>query len=88
MSKNHREISAGAWAKLRREALERDGWRCQGQDCGKAGRLEVHHVVPLEHGGTNDLGNLITLCVDCHLAAHRELKPMDAWDAAVMELEQ
>ena len=57
------------WQTIRRLALDRDGWRCCG--CGKAGRLEVHHLRRLIDGGTNELLNLRTLCVDCHKAAHR-----------------
>ena len=52
---------------VRRLALDRDGWRCQNPGCGRAGRLEVDHVRPLQHGGELfDLGNLATLCISCH----------------------
>jgi 5-methylcytosine-specific restriction protein A len=27
---------------------------------------EVHHVLPLANGGTNDEGNLMALCKSCH----------------------
>ena len=57
------------WAVVRRKALDRDGWRCG--DCGKAGRLEVHHIQPLEAGGSEfELSNLLTLCIDCHILRH------------------
>ena len=46
-----------------------DGRRCQ--QCGKAGRLEAHHVLPLEEGGQNDLENLSTLCRGCHIEVHK-----------------
>lgn len=50
-------------------ALERDGHRCR--ECGKAGVLEVHHVESLEDGGEPyEVGNLLTLCRGCHMAAH------------------
>ena len=55
---------------IRLETLDRDGWRCQ--DCGKAGALEAHHVMALEDGGSNALGNLLTVCRDCHIKAHRD----------------
>lgn len=75
------------WGQIRREALDRDGWRCR--NCGKAGRLEVHHVLKLRDGGTNDLANLRSLCVGCHLAEHRKPVPPQAreWAALVEELE-
>ena len=28
--------------------------RCCNPDCGMTGRIEVHHVVPLSHGGVDD----------------------------------
>lgn len=38
--------------------------------CEKQGRLtlaeEVHHIKPLSMGGTNDDGNLMSLCKVCH----------------------
>ena len=74
------------WERIRLTALNRDGWRCR--ECGKAGRLEVHHVIPLKDGGTNDENNVKTLCVGCHLDAHRKPTPasVQEWDAMVAEL--
>ena len=40
------------------------------EECKKAGKLtpaeEVHHVLPLSCGGTNDVHNLMSLCKECH----------------------
>lgn len=40
------------------------------EECKKAGRLmpaeEVHHVIPISQGGTNDERNLMALCKACH----------------------
>lgn len=40
------------------------------EDCQQQGILtpvaEVHHIVPLEHGGSHDEGNLRSLCKPCH----------------------
>ena len=71
MSAHHRRagVSGRAWAAIRLAILERDAWRCQ--CCGKAGRMEVHHVKAVSDGGSNDLANLETLCVGCHLDHHR-----------------
>jgi len=53
---------------LRQQILRRDGWRCQ--SCGAMANLEVHHKEFRSHAGGDSEGNLITLCVDCHKAAH------------------
>ena len=50
--------------------LRRDNHTCQ--HCGKSEeRLYVHHIMPREHGGTDDLDNLTTLCHDCHQKVHQ-----------------
>ena len=28
--------------------------------------VEVHHIIPLRDGGTNDINNLMALCKSCH----------------------
>lgn len=55
------------YAALRYEILERDNFTCQ--KCGRSApsvKLEVHHIIPIEEGGTDDPSNLITLCWACH----------------------
>jgi len=59
--------STWAWRKLRKRALERDGYRCQ--RCDAPYPLEVHH----KNGDPDDnrLENLETVCVPCHKQEHR-----------------
>jgi 5-methylcytosine-specific restriction endonuclease McrA len=52
-------------------AKSRDGFVCT--ECGypagsqrRTRELQVHHIIPISEGGTNDLNNLITLCHICH----------------------
>lgn len=60
--------------KLRQEILERDDFRCQ--QCGarpEPGRrviLHIHHRKFVQHQGTNEPGNLVTLCRPCHAGTH------------------
>lgn len=50
---------------VRRAVIFRDGCKCM--ECGKTNTvLEVHHIKPKRLGGSNTLGNLITLCSKCH----------------------
>ena len=48
--------------------LERDGWRCLAPGCTSRSHLNAHHVVFRSHSGTDDDGNLVTLCVGHHQA--------------------
>ena len=58
------------WAVARALALDRDAYRCR--ECGRAGRMQVHHVVSLKDAGTHDLENLVSYCREHHLDAHRQ----------------
>ena len=69
-SSRRKGLSSSRWERLRLEILDRDGYRCKA--CGKAGKLEVDHVVPMWQGGEKwDPANLQTLCVGCHIAKTR-----------------
>lgn len=59
------------WQMVRLQVLKRDGYRCR--ECGKPGRLEVHHRIRLQDGGAPyDPANLETLCRSpCHFDKHR-----------------
>jgi 5-methylcytosine-specific restriction endonuclease McrA len=56
------------YARLRREILERDGWRCQ--KCGCSRNLDVHHRIRRSALGDDRETNLITLCRECHQIVH------------------
>jgi 5-methylcytosine-specific restriction endonuclease McrA len=34
------------------------------------GTHEIHHIIPLNKGGTSDSKNLILLCIPCHKKRH------------------
>jgi 5-methylcytosine-specific restriction endonuclease McrA len=57
-----------AYDRLRRQVLERDGWRCQ--QCGQRRSLEVHHLQLRSQSGADEPENLITLCRRCHQRRH------------------
>lgn len=65
--------------------LRRDNFTCQ--DCGELhaeynenniaiptsdGQLEIHHIIQVQHGGSDAPDNLITLCKECHKDRHRK----------------
>jgi hypothetical protein len=62
---NYRMIRPGLWWVV----LARDRWTCC--SCGRSARqdgvlLEVDHILPRSHGGTDALYNLQTLCHKCN----------------------
>lgn len=76
------------WNEIKLAVFKRDNYTCQ--KCGTTERhrkndfmmenMECHHIVAINHGGTNEISNLITLCHDCHSQSHgkfirRKLKP-------------
>ena len=58
------------WRIVRRIRLWLDGNRCR--VCNRRGRLEVHHRSYEHRGGSieGELKDTITLCAECHMAAH------------------
>jgi thymidylate synthase (FAD) len=65
--------SIGRWTREQAPKVhEQFGYRCQG--CrGRGGRLHAHHIIPVWVDSTKarELGNLITLCDQCHRGVHR-----------------
>ena len=47
--------------------------------CGERKGLEVHHVIPLVFGGTDEYFNLIPLCHDCHMKLHHAIYDAIGW---------
>lgn len=63
--------------RLRAAVLQRDGYCCQVSGVGKGlpaevalAILNVHHLVPVADGGTNEMDNLITVSLDVHTLIH------------------
>lgn len=53
----------------RQRLLGHAGHRCQ--RCGSRDALELDHIIPVTHGGTNDDENALVLCKACHLEKTR-----------------
>ena len=89
-SRHYAKLDRHRWALVRLRVFERDNWRCR--RCGRAGRLECDHVVPLHRGGAEYAPeNLQTLCRRCHIAktASENERPdpaRDAWRKLMREL--
>jgi hypothetical protein len=54
----------------RRKVLQRDQFKCRVPGCHSHHNIDVHHIVHREHGGTNELSNLLSVCEAHHLAHH------------------
>lgn len=62
------------WRIIRKQVLERDNYTCQ--SCGtKPKAPHVHHIIPRDKGGSEDLKNLITKCLGCHISEEYAEKP-------------
>lgn len=75
--KKAKREAPGDLKKNKKRARERDNHICQ--FCGKVEksgkynywRLATHHIKPIREGGTNNIGNIITLCSSCHNSLER-----------------
>jgi hypothetical protein len=57
-----------SYEETREKVLQRDNYRCR--QCGSTFGVEVHHMTKRANGGTNEPGNLVTLCKHCHDSKH------------------
>ncbi len=79
ISREHGRNRSAIPPATRRGVLARDRHRCQNSGCGHTQFLEVHHRIPRSRGGSNDPGNLLTLCSACHQLLHEQvLQGIDA----------
>ena len=77
------------WMRIRAQVLSRCGHLCE--QCTKGGKTtparHVDHITPLHKGGTDDLNNLMGLCIPCHEAKtaddmgyrHKAKIGLDGW---------
>ena len=71
-----RRLDRVEWRRLRLVVYERDNWTCA--DCGchclntkdsknhPHRKIQAHHIIPRRYGGTDEMENLVTLCMSCH----------------------
>lgn len=64
----HDYIRSDQWAKLRKRAIFRDGFKCR--VCPSQKALQVHHVAYPSKWDDDNLDNLITLCPKHHRYRH------------------
>ena len=90
-SRHFAKLDRKRWALQRLKIMARDLWRCC--KCGRAGRLECDHVVPLhKNGAPYDPDNLQALCTDCHRQktlednGHGPDPEREAWQELVAEI--
>jgi hypothetical protein len=66
-------LHSEVWLRLREQALEKAGWRCQ--ICNKEKSLQVHHRKYAKKWGEESVSDLTVLCLRCHKVATRRLMP-------------
>jgi hypothetical protein len=63
-------LASDCWRRLRREALQRDGWACR--VCAHTTKLDVHHRRYPQQWGAETVEDLTTLCRSCHDRYHTD----------------
>lgn len=69
---------------------ERAGGKCEycrlHQLNSPLARLQIEHILPRKHGGSDELGNLALACIDCNLHKDANLTGIDPKTNRVVEL--
>lgn len=63
--RNRNKYGNTRWRNLRKQVIEEHPY-CSNPWCKSDQDLTVDHIKPLAEGGTNNIGNLRVLCIDCH----------------------
>lgn len=82
-SMNHQTFRGSDWAIIRRKVYKRDDYICQkcGVKCISKQSytsattdqiIQCHHIKPYESPADNEMDNLVTLCLKCHLQTHNK----------------
>lgn len=61
---------------VRQYVFQRNNYQCQ--SCAKTHKetqLTIDHIIPLAKGGSNDISNLQTLCLECNRQKLHHLDP-------------
>jgi 5-methylcytosine-specific restriction endonuclease McrA len=68
---------------IKQEIIKRDNNTCKEcfNECAEY-KAQVHHIIPVSHGGEDEYNNLILLCSDCHNTIHQS-----GWENYVTELQ-
>ncbi|HEY2839336.1 MAG TPA: HNH endonuclease [Pirellulales bacterium] len=65
----------------RTRVIERGGRRCEycgrRQEDSPLAPLQVEHVIPRKHGGSDEIDNLAAACIDCNLRKGSNLTGID-----------
>lgn len=58
------DLSSKEWRDRKNFVLSRDNYTCV--YCGSTDNLHVDHAIPLVHGGSSEVENLVTACRECN----------------------
>ena len=71
-------------------ALERAGNRCEycrlHQDHSPLATLQIEHINPRNHGGTDTIENLALACIDCNLSKSSNIAGRDPQSSGIIAL--
>jgi 5-methylcytosine-specific restriction endonuclease McrA len=56
---------------VQQQVLIEAGYRCGVPTCRNILAIDLHHLVPVNENGQNDIANLLALCPTCHALYHR-----------------
>jgi 5-methylcytosine-specific restriction endonuclease McrA len=63
-----------------RERFQSRPWRPRVKACWccfRVAKLVRHHVIQIQHGGSNEGGNIVMICDWCHVEVHPWMQPPD-----------
>ncbi len=69
-----------AYRQFIERVFQRDKWTCRNPFCQSMRNLTPHHLKKRSQLGGDEMGNLITLCVECHDAVEQHKLEIEVVD--------
>ncbi len=63
-----KRLEGDAYKELIQKVFQRDRWTCRNPFCQSMKNLTPHHLQKRSQLGSDEMGNLLTLCTRCHEA--------------------
>lgn len=84
LSKPNRErLEGDAYRQLIERVFQRDKWMCRNPFCQAMRQLTPHHIHRRSQLGSDETGNIITLCICCHNKVERQELKIEVVDVLV-----
>lgn len=80
---SRKRLEGEAYKQLIEQVFQRDHWMCRNPLCQSMKSLTPHHLKKRSQLGGDEMGNLLTICLNCHEKIERHELEIEVVDVVV-----